>query len=128
MKKIIASYLVCIVIGFSMLNVFAYGSSANVTLNTNVSSAKSSDIGYDYSATAYAKNNASSGAWMESAIWSSYKGAMWPFTKEKSTDLKWGAYGTITDSQSMTSVYRQVLTRAADNHVSGSGNIRLGSE
>ena len=127
MKKMIVTYIVCLMTTFSMVGVFAYGRSSSTTLYKSSSTdAVTEWIGYDYIATATAKNNASSSALMEAAIWASWKGAIYPNTKEAVVTISWGKTTTFSDSQQNTSIYRLVLTPKAKGLVAGSGTITLG--
>lgn len=108
---------------FSMVAVFAYGRLRSTTLYKSSSTDAVTDwIGYDY----IAKNNDSSSALMEAAIWASWKGAIYPNTKEAVVTIPWGKTMTFSDSQQNTSIYRLVLTPKAKGLVSGSGTITLG--
>ena len=130
MKKVLSTYIVCLITAFSMVGVFAYASSASVNLYKNATvDATSAWIGYDFNASATASNDSSSRASMQMTIWASYKGALWPATKEASTTVSIGDENTIHDQQDQTSIYRLVLTpNAWGGYVSGHGDIRLGKK
>lgn len=127
MKKMLVTYIICLMTTFSMVGVFAYDSSDSTTLYKSSSTDAVTDwIRYDFIATATAKNNDSSSALMEAAIWASWKGAIYPNTKEAVVTIPWGKTMTFSDSQQNTSIYRLVLTPKAKGLVSGSGTITLG--
>lgn len=127
MKKILATYVLCIMIAFSMVGVFAYARSTNVTLYKNATvDAKSATVGYSFDVSATAHNDSSSSATMDMAIWGSYKGALWPYTKEKVNTVSWGKDGSLYDTQDQTSSYFLVLTpKHYNGYVSGYGNIHI---
>ncbi|WP_195598884.1 hypothetical protein [Longibaculum muris] len=81
---------------FSMVAVFAYGRLRSTTLYKSSSIDAVTDwIGYDY----IAKNDASSSALMEAATWASWKGAIFPNTKEAVVTISWGKSTPFSDSQ-----------------------------
>lgn len=127
MKKILAVYVSCLMIAFCMVGVFAYASSDSVTLSKSATvDAKSAVVGYSFDATATAHNDASSSATMTMAIWGSYKGALWPYTKEQTTVVSWGKDGSLYDTQDQTSSYYLVLTpKYYNGYVSGTGKIYI---